>query len=109
MGSSYEEVAAALHAGSVAFNGHLTNLKEINDVLLGKSAEMVEALKALGSSGPREPALTTCNVCFSRPRTHVLTPCGHAGFCESCAGRAHSRNRCHVCRGRVLEIFKIYL
>ena len=39
----------------------------------------------------------------------VLTPCGHAGFCESCAGRAHSRNRCHVCRGRVLEIFKIYL
>ena len=108
MSSSYEEAAAVLRARSVEFEVHLTHIKEINDMLLLKSSEMLEALKEFGTGTSRE-ARTTCNVCYSRPRTHVLTPCGHAGFCRSCAERALTRGRCHVCRGHVAETFKIYL
>ena len=106
---SFKDLTENLHAKSVELNEHLTNLKQLNETLIATSAGVLESLSNLvGTVAIREPRVT-CNVCYSRPPTHALSPCGHAGLCLNCAERAKTRNRCHVCRGRVVELLKIYI
>jgi len=98
-----------MHAKGLELDTHLSSLKALNDELIAKSAKVLEGLTNLiGTVAVAVPS-ASCHVCYSRPPTHALVPCGHASICINCAERVKSRNRCHVCRGRVSELLKIYL
>ena len=34
----------------------------------------------------------------------MLLPCGHGGLCQGCADKIASKQRCHMCRERVLRV-----
>lgn len=106
---SYEALTKKLHEKSVELNEHLTNLKTLNDKLVANSSKVLEALTNLVGTVAVASPQASCSLCYSRPPTHALVPCGHASLCVNCAERVKSRNRCHVCRGRVIELLKIYL
>jgi hypothetical protein len=42
-----------------------------------------------------------CTVCFDSRSDCVLRPCGHGGFCRTCALQLTS---CPLCRGRILKL-----
>ena len=49
-----------------------------------------------------------CMVCMETPSTHMMFPCGHAGFCEACAEKCTSgRKGCPVCNGVVKKVISI--
>ena len=102
-GMSFEDVAVKMHERAQQLNERLCTLKKINDDLIDLSKKVLEALEAFVGK-PK-----TCNVCYSRPRTHVFLPCGHGGFCESCCERGRRRGRCHTCRANVDDIMKVFL
>ena len=106
-GLSFEDVALKMHERAQQLNERLCTLKKINDDLIDRSKKVLEALEAFVGIATNKPK--TCNVCYSRPRTHVFLPCGHGGFCLSCCERGHSRNRCFTCRARVDNVLKVYV
>ena len=38
----------------------------------------------------------TCNICFTRAKTHINTFCGHKAVCYSCSEKLE--NKCPICR-----------
>ena len=106
-GMSFEEVAVKMHDRAQQLNERLCTLKLINDDLIDRSKKVLEALEAFVGTAVTKPK--TCNVCYSRPRTHVFLPCGHGGFCLSCCERGQSRNRCFTCRARVDSVLKVFV
>ena len=51
-----------------------------------------------------------CAVCLDKPVNTALTPCFHAGFCNSCAVTiSYNRFPCPFCRGGVTGLQRIYL
>ena len=104
---SFEEVAVKLHDRALKLDEKLCLLKELNDALIDRSKKVLEALESFVGTVVTKPK--TCNVCYSRPRTHVFLPCGHGGFCLSCCERGQSRNRCFTCRGRVDSTLKVFV
>ena len=41
-----------------------------------------------------------CVICMERPKTHMLSPCGHKCLCEVCSQDLMARrNPCPMCRG----------
>lgn len=43
-----------------------------------------------------------CAICMDRPRSHLFTPCGHAGFCLPCADHClTNERRCPICRDHI--------
>ena len=60
-------------------------------------------------SGPTEPQRayeveSECVVCFDRPITTSLRPCGHQVLCRECANQLRSPRRCPICRARITLI-----
>ena len=104
MSESYEELAKSMHDKAVELDAHLTNIKTLNNELRSRIEKIVEALNTL--VGDKK---TTCNYCYTRKPTHALMPCGHFGYCESCAQRAFDRSRCFTCRSAITSIAKIYV
>ena len=105
--ASFADLTRQLNKKSNELDDHLTTLKLLNDELRDRSGKVLDALTNLvGSVAINQKK--TCIVCYSRAPTHAVIPCGHAGFYENCAQRAH-RSRCHVCRSQVAEILKIYM
>ena len=105
----YEDLTKQLHEKGLELNEHLTHLKEYNDQMLASSEKVLEGLQTLIGSVSTSATQTTCFVCYSRPPTHVLLPCGHASICFNCAERMKTRNRCPRCRGRVQDHLKIFM
>ena len=104
---SFEEVAVKMHERALQLDERLVALKKVNNDLIDRSKKVLEALE--GFVGTVIGKQKTCNVCYSRPRTHVFLPCGHGGFCLSCCERGQSRNRCFTCRGRVDSTLKVFV
>ena len=90
---------------SVGFHirGQLQKIKELNQELISKSENIVTSLNKIVVLKTNK-----CTVCYTRERRVVFQPCGHV-FCESCADRATTRNRCFTCRASVVSSFRIYL
>ena len=106
--TSYVDIAKKLHNKSVEFNKHLTNIKQLNDQVKERTEKLLTAVNDLMGTTSIATRIT-CNVCYTEARTHCLIPCGHAGLCESCAQRAHRRNRCHSCRAAITDVVRVYL
>ena len=109
---SYEDLTKQMHTKGLELNEHLADLKTHNDTLIASSSKVLQGLTNLVGTvaSPSRPAASpTCMVCYSRPPTHALVPCGHASICMNCAERVKTRNRCPVCRGRVEDHLKIYM
>ena len=105
---SYSELVKKLHEKSVEFDGHLGNLKALNGEMKQRLEKILAGMSEL--CGNRSlSARIACSICCSRPRTHCYTPCGHGGFCQACAQRGQTRNRCHTCRGIVDDILRVYM
>ena len=97
-----------MHTKTCELDGHLQTLKTINDELKDKCEKALAALQQL-SGNTSIAARITCNICYSRERTHAMLPCGHGGLCETCSTRAVRRGRCHSCRGSVESAIRIFL
>ena len=51
----------------------------------------------------------TCSICFEpRTQTYLLTPCGHATFCENCATHFCDDKKCPICRTVVTGKIKVF-
>ena len=111
--TSYEDLTKQMHTKGLELDEHIANLKTHNDTLIASSSKVLQGLTNLVgtvAACPSGPATQpTCMVCYSRPPTHVLLPCGHASICMNCAERVKTRNRCPRCRSRVEEHLKIYM
>ncbi len=46
----------------------------------------------------------SCVICMQRPRSHVLTPCGHWCVCEEDA----KQQRCPICRADVAAALNVF-
>jgi hypothetical protein len=47
----------------------------------------------------------TCSICMESPRSAVLQPCGHGGFCYECGKiMASRRTKCPLCRTAIEEV-----
>lgn len=45
--------------------------------------------------------MDVCGVCWNRPKTIVLAPCGHKGLCEACLPEIRAGQRCPFCRANI--------
>jgi hypothetical protein len=46
-----------------------------------------------------------CSICMASPRSAVLQPCGHGGFCYDCGKiMASRRTKCPLCRATISEV-----
>jgi hypothetical protein len=57
---------------------------------------------------------THCLICYENEGNHVLMPCGHGGYCLSCARRIidhpdFGQRVCPVCRVFIQSAVKVYL
>lgn len=85
------------------FNTQLEELKKLNLELIKKSEQIVTSLTKIGNRN----GSNKCTVCYTRMRKVAFVPCGHL-FCESCADRARTRNRCFTCRARIENALAIF-
>ena len=106
--SGYSELAKKLHDKSVQFDMYLRNLKTLNSEVQKRLEKILIAMTELYGDQSLS-ARIACTICATNPRSHCIIPCGHGGFCEGCAQRGQTRNRCHTCRGVVEGILKIYM
>ena len=70
--------------------------------------ERQRRLQAMRNPNYEEP---TFSICFEpRTQTYLLTPCGHATFCESCATHfCNSKDKkCPICRTMVTGKIKVF-
>ena len=106
MSSNYQEQLKEIHIKSDEFSKLLGNIQKLNNELRDKSKKVLESITELvGKANP-----ITCKCCFNYPQTHMLYPCGHAGYCLTCATRAKDdRGRCYQCRQRIIDIVKYYI
>lgn len=100
----YPELCQALFDKASEFAEHLKTLTKVNDELKSKCEKTLVALTTIVGTTTQ----IVCSVCFTRERSHVCVPCGHA-FCESCSQRAFRRGRCHTCRGTVESQLRVFL
>jgi len=57
------------------------------------------------TSAPSANDESSCVICFDRPRTALLMPCGHAYMCIECANGLENRT-CPVCRTKIEKIVR---
>ena len=104
--SAFEEIVKSVHEKATEFDVHLGKLKETNQALVARSAEVLRALRDLVGS-VKAPRRNTCCVCCTREQRAACVPCGHV-FCGSCADRSKRASRCHTCRQPVDETIRIF-
>lgn len=56
---------------------------------------------------------TACVICFERVGDHVLLPCGHGGYCGTCASSVFSgpapTRLCPLCRAELTKVVQVQL
>ena len=70
--------------------------------------ERQRRLQAMKNPNYEEP---TCSICFEpRTQTYLLTPCGHATFCESCANHFCNSDdkKCPICRTKATGKIQVF-
>ena len=85
----------------------LQSLQSTNQSLKFYANKLLVKLKEFNDDFGDDKPTNKCSVCYMRPRTHALTPCGHL-FCELCSVRCQTRNQCLVCRGEPVGVLKIF-
>lgn len=73
---------------------------------ISSSSADVEA-PAVPAQGTADAPTQTCAICMENQENAVFMPCGHGGFCHSCAHKVLStvgRNKCPLCRAAVQEV-----
>jgi len=80
---------------------------------LNETHEASPATMSESSESPPTAAAATddcCEVCLVAAREgFALVPCGHAGFCESCALRvADLDSWCSVCRAPIRMVMRVF-
>lgn len=48
-----------------------------------------------------------CKVCYRKPKTHALLPCGHLAYCHRCVERMCASKACAVCKQPTVAFCKI--
>ena len=104
MSGTYEEFLARLQEKSNSFADYLTDCNNANNEVKVKTEKLLKILQKLKKS-----TVKFCKICYARPPTHVLLPCGHAGFCENCAQRQMNRNKCGICRSPTDSMTRIFV
>ena len=105
---SYADLAKSLHEKTLQLDSHLKNLTTVNQELKDKCEKALSALHDLCGTTSLASRIT-CNICYTRERTHAILPCGHGGLCELCSNRVVRRGRCHNCRAVVESSVRIYI
>lgn len=91
-------------------------------LLPGHSSVTIICIHVIHCAGPNlnceerscdSKSATECNICFENEGDHVLLPCGHGGYCHTCAhqllaSRAIART-CPMCRAPLTSIAKVSL
>ena len=85
----------------------LQSLQSTNSSLKFYSNKLLVKLKEFTDHFAQDKPTNNCSVCYMRPRTHAITPCGHL-FCELCSVRCQRRNQCFVCRGEPDGVLKVF-
>lgn len=56
-----------------------------------------------------KPPPNNCVICYTKEITTAFSPCGHLGFCESCAIELVTRtNKCPICQRDIESYLRIY-
>ena len=84
----------------------LQTLQSTNHSLRFYSNKLLVKLKEFTEQFSDETPTRKCAICYVRPRTHALVPCGHS-MCDVCIKRCQER-RCFVCRGSPTGVLKIF-
>ena len=92
---------------SEALADALQSLQSTNSSLKFYSNKLLVKLKEFTDCFADDNPNTNCSVCYMRPKTHALSPCGHV-FCELCVTRSQRRNQCFVCRGEPKGVRKVF-
>jgi hypothetical protein len=101
---NYDELLKKLKEKADEFAVKIGDLNELNNA----ARERTEALR-IAMDDFRGKPYASCPVCMVvTPPTHALLGCGHA-FCEECAQRQLTRNRCYICRARIESIVRIFV
>ena len=106
MVQKYGELAQKLRSRAIELDSQLKNLTKTNSELISKCEKCLIILKEFTVN---ETLQKQCSVCCQNESTHIVCPCGHGNFCESCSLRSQRRNRCFTCRGTVENTMRIYL
>lgn len=62
------------------------------------------------SRPPKQLSLGKCEVCFTRPKTHVFVPCGHLCACAACSHKSMEETGCcPICRHQSESSFRVFL
>lgn len=85
----------------------LQSLQSTNSSLKFYTNKLLVKLKEFTDNFSDNNPTNKCNVCFMRPRTHAMAPCGHL-FCELCANRCQTRNQCFICRSEPDGVLKVF-
>ena len=97
------------------FNGGVRSIELVrNSTALFNMSSMASELqsrqssgRSIGSSAPEGK----CVICLEDRADHMVVPCNHVAFCQSCAAPAMNRDerRCPLCRKNIERIIKIFL
>lgn len=64
-------------------------------------------LKTLVVRNVGTSTMPICRICMDTPVQYAVDPCGHC-YCEQCASRASSENRCYQCRRNIQKLIKLF-
>ena len=104
MTESYEELLQKIQKKGTDYAKHLTELNNLNNDARDKVDKLLKEM----NTNTQKQKQTSCDVCYSRQKTHATVPCYHT-YCENCAGRALNRNKCFQCRGQIDSVVRIYI
>ena len=105
MSGTYEELLVQLKDKADVFSEKLTECNNANNDVKTKTEKLLNTLQDLKNKHTTQ----YCKICYARPPTHALMPCGHAGFCENCCQRQVNRNKCGICRSAAESMVRIFV
>ena len=104
MTDTYYQVLLKMKKQSEIFGNHLEELHNLNAEVKKKTSMLLHAIMEMGVRHKSK-----CSICVNNEPTSAFLPCGHGGFCEACALRGQTRNRCFTCRAEIETIVKIFI
>jgi len=92
-------------AAQVTLNNSLASN---NERLLLQKNELEEKLTAAEKAKEEQKELDECSVCLEMQCSHVISPCGHYCLCSDCATHFSVGDLCPICRGKIVQLIRIY-